>query len=230
MAKKAKAQARDITPGVGRWDAPIDTIFASGGETETIPSTDPTLHRLNITEGFSYVYSTKPSEGGSYVPRVGFNSIFNQLYASVQEIQTKTAQVRKGVSSQGYDYTLEWLPDGNILLKLWGAADLPAGSGSQAGGNDILIQLPYKVLPERSGYSVMIRPPAGSSGTPYAYITDQTAESVTFHTSLYSADSPIHYHIDLKFVGDQQAYPPAPQGLTVSVVETAGVLTWEPVE
>lgn len=225
--KNLKAAEPAYEQGIFRWDFPTENIFANNGETEAIPADDPTLRRINYYDGFSYVYSTKPSEGGANVPRLGFNSLFNFVYKALQELQAKTAQITKGITTQGFDYLQEWLPDGNIMVKVWGAMDLPAGSGSQAVGNDIVINLPYRVIPEHSGYSVMLRPPAGSTGTPYAYVVEQSATMVKFHTTLYSAASPIHVHIDLKFLGDILAYQPAPINLVANVVETTAAVTWQ---
>lgn len=226
--KNKNLKAVSYPSGIERWNIPVEHIFAGNGETEAIPADDPTLRRINYSDGFSYVYSTKPSEGGANVPRLGFNSLFKELYAALQEIQMKTSQIiRNGVTAQGFNYTLEWLPDGNIIVRVWGAADLAAGSGSQGGGNDIVIALPYEAIPEHSGYSVMLRPPAGSTGIPYAYVVAQTSTSVTFHTSLFSASAPIHYHIDLRFMGDVYAYPPAPTNLKGSVADTTGTVSWQ---
>lgn len=198
-----------------RWDNAIDVPFAADGDKVDIPATSSAME-VNLTTGFTPSYSVPLAEGGKAVPRAAINSIYNRGEKAIQELQAKTPQIRKDITSEGFDYTLTYAPNGQVMLHIWGAADLPAGSGSQSGGNDITIALPYSVVSEHSGYSCMLRPPAASSGSPYAYAIDQTQTSVTFHTSLYSATDPIHYHIDLTFVGDTGLYPDAPTDLTAS--------------
>jgi hypothetical protein len=69
----------------------FDTIFASGGDLNTIPDATQPSGTVSYEQGFPVLYSTAVTSGGYNVPRTAINQVLNDITTAIQYNQQGNA-------------------------------------------------------------------------------------------------------------------------------------------
>ena len=114
----------------------FDTIFASGGDLNTIPDATQPGGTVSYEQGFPVLYSTAVTSGGYNVPRTAINQVLNDITTAIQAYQRFTTapfitSTMNGGSPFSYaQYATVLYSDGHIYQSL-----VPSNTQTPPGSN-----------------------------------------------------------------------------------------------